>query len=67
MITKEVERSQSSGDLLPEAKAAFEHTCQYYLRISGTEFLRRLDRGEIHRDESNTALCRVLAMLPFIR
>jgi len=68
MITRDIDHASEEGaEILAEAHAAFDHTCQYYLNISGNEFLRRLDRGEIHRDESNTALRRVFAMLPFVR
>ncbi len=51
----------------PEAKAAFDYTCQYYLQVSGQEFLRRYDAGEYNNSLSDTKLIRVLAMLPFAR
>jgi hypothetical protein len=50
-----------------EAEAAFDYTCRYYLKISGAEFLEQYDGGLVRRNEANTALMRVFAMLPFVR
>jgi hypothetical protein len=68
MPTREIERpSEPSAAPSLEAMAAFDYTCRHYLKISGTEFLRRFDHGEIRPDPSNVRLSRVLAMLPFVR
>lgn len=50
-----------------EARAAFEYTCQYYLNISGEEFLRRYDSGEIDLTNPTTAEERVIGMMAFAR
>jgi hypothetical protein len=64
MMTRELKHASERREILPEAEAAFDQTCQYYLKMSGREFLRRLDRGEIRRDDSNMGLRRLFAMLP---
>lgn len=50
-----------------EAMAAFDHTCRHYLRMSGEEFLRLYDAGQIDTGNPDVALRRVLSMLPFAR
>ena len=68
VVARELEQAHEyAPEVSPEAVSAFDYTCRYYLKVSGAEFLAKYDRGEIRLDDSNTALQRVLAMLPFVR
>jgi hypothetical protein len=68
VTAREVERRPEHAPVRSaEGIAAFDYTCRHYLKISGQEFLKRYDRGDVRPDDSNTALSRVFAMLPFVR
>jgi hypothetical protein len=50
-----------------EARELFDSVCQYYLSMSGAEFLKQWQENKITRadGESDHRISRVIAMLPF--
>ncbi len=56
----------SDESIAAEAMAAFDHTCQHYLKLTGREFLNRLKSGEFEVTEQNrVGFERAKAMLEF--
>jgi hypothetical protein len=50
-----------------EGRDLFDSVCRYYLEMSGTEFLRRWNSGEITQEdaEADFRVSRVVSVLPF--
>lgn len=50
-----------------ESSALFDSVCQYYLSMSGQEFIDKWNRGAITFEdgEDNLGVSRVIAVLPF--
>jgi hypothetical protein len=60
VLTNEV-REASPQELVE----AFDHSAMYYVGMSGEEFLRRLDAGELQLDDDRVR--KVLRHLDFVR
>ncbi len=50
-----------------EAHAIFDAAARRLLAMSGTEFLRRYDSGELVEDSSSPGVTELVTMLPFAR